>query len=58
MHFLVKPTILNNGKCLNFLFNKMLYTVNATSSAAWCCWWLCSLVHGKLQKKFHSYQSC
>jgi len=21
----------------------MLLTVNATSGAAWCCWWLCSL---------------
>jgi len=20
----------------------MLLTVNATSGAAWCCWWLCS----------------
>jgi len=32
----------------------MLLTVNATSGAAWCCWWLCSLVDGKLQKKYHS----
>jgi len=36
----------------------MLLTVKATSGAAWCCWWLCSLVDGKLQKKFHSSQSC
>jgi len=35
--------MLNNGKCLNILFN-MLLTVNATSGVAWCCWWLCSLV--------------
>jgi len=28
----------------------MLLTVNATSGAAWCCWWLCSLIDGKLQK--------
>jgi len=27
----------------------MLLTVNATSDAEWCCWWLCR----KLQKKFH-----
>jgi len=27
----------------------MFLTVNATSGAAWCCWWLCSLVDGKLQ---------
>jgi len=26
---------------------------NAISGAAWCCWWLCSLVGGKLQT-FHS----
>jgi len=32
----------------------MLLTVSATSGAAWCCWWLCCLVDGKLQKKFHS----
>jgi len=32
----------------------MLLAVNATSGAAWCCWWLCSPVDGKLQKKFHS----
>jgi len=25
-----------------------------TSGTAWCCWLLCSLVDGKLQKKFHS----
>jgi len=31
----------------------MLLTVNATSVAAWCCWWLCSLIDGQLQKKFH-----
>jgi len=31
----------------------MLLTVNATSGAAWCRWWLCSLVDGKFQK-FHS----
>ena len=30
----------------------MLLTVNATSGAAWCCWWFCSLVDGKLQKSF------
>jgi len=23
---------------LNFLFNSMLLTVNATSGDAWCCW--------------------
>jgi len=28
----------------------MLLAVNATSGAAWCFWWLCSLVDGKLQK--------
>jgi len=22
----------------------MLLTVNATSGATWCCWWLCGLV--------------
>jgi len=32
------------------LFNNMLLTVNVTSGAAWCCWWLCSLVDWKLQK--------
>jgi len=32
----------------------MLLTANATSGAAWRCWWLCSLVNGKLQKTFHS----
>jgi len=26
-----------------FLFNNMLLTVNLTSGAVWCCWWLCSL---------------
>jgi len=31
----------------------MLLTVNSTSGAAWRCWWLCSLVDGKLQKMFH-----
>jgi len=25
----------------------MFLTVNATSGAAWCCWWLCSLVDWK-----------
>jgi len=30
----------------------MLLTVNATSGAAWCCWWLCSQVDWKLQKSF------
>jgi len=24
-----------------FPFNNMLHTVNETSGAAWCCWWLC-----------------
>jgi len=38
---LAKSAILNNGKCLNFLFNNMRLTVNATSGAAWCYWWLC-----------------
>jgi len=33
------------------LYNIFL-TVNVTSGAARCCWWLCSLVDGKLQK-FH-----
>jgi len=32
----------------------MFLTVNVTSGTAWCCWLLCSLVDGKLQKKFHS----
>jgi len=32
----------------------MFLAVNATSGAAWCSWWLCSLADGKLQKKFHS----
>jgi len=32
----------------------MLLTVNAASGAAWCCWWLSSLVDGQLQKNFHS----
>jgi len=32
----------------------MLLTVKATSGAAWYSWWLCSLVDGILQKKFHS----
>jgi len=32
----------------------MFLAVNATFGAAWCCWWLCSLVDGKLQKGFHS----
>jgi len=32
----------------------MLFSVNATFGAVWCCWWLCSVVDGKLQKKFHS----
>jgi len=27
----------------------MLPTVNGTFGAAWCCWWLCSLVGGKLR---------
>ena len=52
--FLSKPTILNNGKCLNFFFNNMLLAVNAISGAAWCCWRPYSLVDEKLQKKFHS----
>jgi len=32
----------------------MLLTVNATSGAAWCCWWLCSQLDGKLQKQFNA----
>jgi len=32
----------------------MRLTVNATSGAAWCFWWLCSLVYGNLHKMFHS----
>jgi len=32
----------------------MLLTVDVTSVSAWCCWWLCILVDGKLQKKFIS----
>jgi len=36
----------------------MLITVYATSGAAWCCWWLSSLVDGELQQKFHLQQSC
>jgi len=32
----------------------MLLSVNATSGAARCCWWLCSLVvDGKLHKNFN-----
>jgi len=27
----------------------MLLTVNVTSGAAWCCRWLCSLVHEKVR---------
>jgi len=38
---------------LIFSYNVLL-TVNATSGTASCCWWLCSLVDGKLQKKLHS----
>jgi len=37
-----------------FSLINMLVTVNATSGAALYCWWLCSLVDGKLQNKFHS----
>ena len=33
---------------MNFLCNNMLHTINVISSAAWCCWWLCSLVDEKL----------
>jgi len=36
------------------LNNMLLLTVNATSCAAWCYWWLCNLADGKLQKMFHS----
>jgi len=36
----------------------MHLTVNATSGAAWCCWRVFNLEDGKLQKKFHSQQSC
>jgi len=46
VQFLAKSTILNNGKYLQFLFNNMLLTVNATSDAA-------DGFVGKLQKKFH-----
>jgi len=45
VQFLVKLTILNNGKYLNILFNNMLFTVNATSGGA-------DGFVGKLQKKF------
>jgi len=31
----------------------MFPTVTVTPGAGWCCWWLCSLVDGKLQKKFY-----
>jgi len=44
VRILEKPTISNDGKCLNFLFNNMLLTVNVTSATAWCRWWICSLV--------------
>jgi len=44
----INNLILNNGKCLNFLSNNMLLTVNATSGAAWCCWWLCRKIAEKV----------